>query len=155
MCYPRNDQLITELLETGVLAVDGSGTGTVWMLDRRTGRYRRATERVEQAGKRPRAAEYRKVVVWWKGRARSLRVHRIVWIAYHGATPLEIDHIDDDTLNCGIANLSAVTRFENEAKKREGIWARETGRWPEPAPPLCELPFRPEGAPPCVACYPR
>lgn len=142
MCYPRNDDLIVELLETGKLVVDGTGRGRVFLRDEATGQYRPVAEHLEQAGKRPAAPEYRKVVIRWAGRIRSLRVHRVVWVAFNGPTPLEIDHIDDDPTNCGLANLQALGRFDNQAKAREAAWARAQEWW---APPdeggVADVPF--------------
>ncbi|MHB1323973.1 MAG: HNH endonuclease [Coriobacteriia bacterium] len=127
MCHPRNDLLIVELLECGKLVVDGTGCGRVFIRDEQTGMWRPVAERVEQAGRRPAAPEYRKFVIRWQGRVRSLRVHRVVWVAFNGPTPLEIDHIDDDTMNCGLKNLQALGRFDNQAKAREAAWWRLQG----------------------------
>jgi hypothetical protein len=131
MCHPRNDHLIVRLIAEGRLVVDTQGMGALWTRDGRTGRVRRATERVEQAGKRPAAAEYRKIIVRIDGHVRSLRVNRIVYVAAFGPTELEIDHLDDDPLNCGIANLCALTRTENQHKAMWAKWLRDNGLGPE------------------------
>jgi len=122
VCHPKSDHLIVEMLEAGRIRVDGSGLGTVYIRDERTGIYAPIAEQVQQAGKRPRAAEYRRCVVRWRGVCRTLRINRVVYVALHGPTPCEIDHVNENTLDCGAANLQGLTRFENEAKKREAAW---------------------------------
>ena len=129
MCHPRNDQLIVSLIAEGRLMVDTQGMGTLWMRDGRTGRVRRATEHVEQAGKRPAAAEYRKIIVRIDGHVRSLRVHRIVYVAAFGPTELEIDHLDDDPLNCGIRQpLRADPNRESAQSDVGQVAARQRSR---------------------------
>lgn len=141
VCHPRNDHLIVELIEAGKLIVDPTGAGSVFLRDEQDGLYRLATERIEQAGKRPKAAYYRKMVIKWQGRVRSLRVHRVVWVWCEGPTHLEIDHVDDNTMNCGRANLAALTRGQNEYKKREAQWLKSQGLGPDDEQEYCAEPF--------------
>ena len=134
MCYPRNDQLIMRLIEEGRLFVCGAGRGHVFLRDvSRSGVWREVghEHKAQQAGKRPRAAEYRSFGVKVDGRVRRLRVNRVVWVFYHGPTCLEVDHVDDDALACGIENLNPLTRFDNQTKAREVAWLRERGLGPE------------------------
>lgn len=133
MCYPKHDRLILELLEAGKIIVNPAGRGFVYVRydgydgqsGKQHGHYYPVAEHVQQAGGRPSAGEYRSFLVNWHGRQYRLRVHRVVWVAVHGATPLEIDHVNDDPLHCGIGNLHPLTRQENQAKALEAKWYRE------------------------------
>jgi hypothetical protein len=48
---------------------------------------------------------------------------RLAWLSYHGVDPhpLQIDHIDRNTGNNRIANLRAVTHFENGQNRAIGV----------------------------------
>lgn len=51
---------------------------------------------------------------------RTRFVHRLVWLAFCGETPegLELDHIDNNSLNDALTNLRVVTRSQNQANCR-------------------------------------
>lgn len=130
MCHPKNDALIMRLVRDGRLRVDDSGRGRCFLRDTsRDGEWREVGQehKAQQAGKRPRAAEYRRFVVKVDGRVRTLRVNRVIYVALHGPTHLEVDHVNDDALDCGIRNLHAKTRLENQTKAMEAKWMRDRG----------------------------
>ena len=124
MCYPRNDQLIVRLIAEGRIVVD-AGQGRVYLKDRRTGHLREASYRIEQAGGRPAAGEYAAIKLRVDGRMTTLRRSRVVYVSVKGPTPYEIDHVNDDPADDRFENLNPLTRFENEAKKREAAYYRQ------------------------------
>jgi len=66
-----------------------------------------------------------------KPRAYNLRLHRIVWVAHHGPTPLELDHINDRRHDWDLDNLNPVTHQENVAKAQQRRWCLEQGLIPD------------------------
>lgn len=71
---------------------------------------------------------------------RQYLAHRVVWALVHGAWPEhEIDHLDGDRTNNRIANLRAVTRFDNMRNRKLNrhnqsgalgvYWAKHAGKW--------------------------
>lgn len=65
--------------------------------------------------------------------------HKIIFIMAHGYTPLEIDFIDNNPLNCKIENLRAATRSDVMSKTRrrsdntsgyKGVsWSLKQNKW--------------------------
>lgn len=53
------------------------------------------------------------------GRRRKQYVHRVVWQAWHGDIPseLQVRHLDGDARNNALSNLALGTQVENEADK--------------------------------------
>jgi hypothetical protein len=127
VCHPVNDHLIERLIDEGRLTVDGTGRGRMFLRDiSRDGRWREVGQehKAQQAGKRPAAPLYRQFSVKVSGNVRTLRVNRVIYVAYFGPTLLEVDHVDDDSLNCGLENLHGKTRAENQHKAMEAKWLR-------------------------------
>lgn len=56
---------------------------------------------------------------WWTYKTIVIPVHRAVYAWYHGIAPagLDVDHIDNNTLNNNLSNLQLLTREENNRKK--------------------------------------
>lgn len=52
------------------------------------------------------------------GVKKCYRLHRVIWEAFHGPIPsnLEVDHIDNNKLNNSIGNLQLLTHRENIIK---------------------------------------
>jgi hypothetical protein len=55
---------------------------------------------------------------------RKVRLHRFVWSLHHGSCPVELDHVNRDTLDNRLENLRAATRSLNCRNVRRG------GRFP-------------------------
>ena len=49
------------------------------------------------------------------------RVHRIIFLMFHGFLPKEIDHVDNDRLNNNIKNLRAATSRQNSQNSKISI----------------------------------
>lgn len=49
---------------------------------------------------------------------KNVYVHRIIWTMVHGSQPVNIDHIDGDSLNNRIENLRSVTHDVNTKNQR-------------------------------------
>ena len=49
----------------------------------------------------------------------QIDVSRLVWEVWKGTVPYEIDHEDNNPMNCDLDNLEEVTREENEQRKHE------------------------------------
>ena len=64
--------------------------------------------------------KYLRVGFHHEGRLRTLPVHRLVYVAFHGPIPphLEIDHIDHNKTNNHLSNLQLLTPKENLRKRR-------------------------------------
>jgi hypothetical protein len=71
-------------------------------------------------------------------RLKVFKLHRILFLHYHGYLPKEIDHIDGNPTNNRIGNLRAVTHAQNtrNAKIRKNsttgvknVRRRDGGRW--------------------------
>jgi len=62
-----------------------------------------------------RSSLYLNVALGCCGRSRKFRVHRLVWMAFHGEIPSdrEINHKDGDKLNNHLSNLELVTTQQN------------------------------------------
>lgn len=56
---------------------------------------------------------------WWTYRTIVIPVHRAVYAWYHGEAPIkmDVDHIDNNTLNNHLSNLQPLTREQNNQKK--------------------------------------
>ena len=67
---------------------------------------------------------YLRVQVHVDGVAYRLVVHRLVMIKYHGTSHLEVDHINDDKLDCRLSNLRYITRSENTKNLKRHIGGR-------------------------------
>jgi len=66
------------------------------------------------------ARGYKKVVLYNKGKYKTVKVHTLVWDAF-GSEPrngmkLEVDHIDENKLNNRIDNLQLLTQRQNVSK---------------------------------------
>jgi len=92
------DDRIRSVLASGSIRVDVDA-GTVWRGDRR-------------AEGRPSGGGYLQVGI---GDRRMGYIHRIVWIAAHGSIPngMTIDHLNGSKEDNRLANLEAVTVYEN------------------------------------------
>lgn len=66
------------------------------------------------------AAGYRHVVLCYKGKKKTIGVHRAVALAFHGPPPPrhECAHLDGRPSNCHKDNLKWVTRRDNHFHKR-------------------------------------
>lgn len=58
---------------------------------------------------------------WYKvclGRSRQEYVHRLVWMAFRGVIPddMQVDHIDNDRTNNSLTNLQLLTVADNSRK---------------------------------------
>jgi hypothetical protein len=71
-------------------------------------------------------------------RAKVFKLHRILFLHYHGYLPKEVDHIDGNPANNHIGNLRAATHAQNtrNAKIRKNsttgvknIRRRDSGHW--------------------------
>lgn len=113
MSLGRSDRLIKMLLDSGKLRVKGGWK--VYLRHERDGSYRPVRVWHDKDG-------YPKTTIKVKGRAKHLRLHRIVWVAHFKPTSLEIDHCDGDRENYRPENLHAVSHQENEHRKR---WRQE------------------------------
>lgn len=52
---------------------------------------------------------------------RRYQAHRLAWLIFHGETPEEVDHVNNDGTDNRIANLRAATR-------RQNMWNRSVRR---------------------------
>lgn len=60
---------------------------------------------------------YKFITLWSKGVRKHMRVHRLVWITFNGATNGKvIDHIDENRTNNVLSNLQLLTHQENMLK---------------------------------------
>ena len=119
----RYDRLVMELFASGKLLLDGD-----WLLVRRAGppfmgRYAPATFRRNHDG-------YLITSLRVGSRRLNLRVHRVVWLAHHGPTFCEIDHVNDLRDDPRLSNLFPLTHAENTAKAWERRRAFERGKIP-------------------------
>ena len=95
---------------------DASNYGRIRSLDRyevvgKTKRFRKG--RILKLGKTKDG--YLKVGLCKDGKHKWFRVHRLVWEAFNGEIPdgYEINHIDENTGNNSLSNLSAVSHKDN------------------------------------------
>jgi hypothetical protein len=68
-----------------------------------------------------RRGRYAKVDLWYRGRRKTICVHRLVAAAFlppPAPHQLEVNHFDLDTLNNTVENLEWLSRTENEQHKR-------------------------------------
>lgn len=60
----------------------------------------------------------------------SYKTHRIIYFAFHGLQPLEIDHKDQNRQNNKISNLTAISKSGNQLNKPEsGILPNKYGKY--------------------------
>lgn len=61
---------------------------------------------------------YQNVSIFYKGKAYTKKVSRLVWEAFNGCECANvIDHIDNDVFNNNISNLQCVSHKQNSAKR--------------------------------------
>lgn len=103
-----NDATILRLIDEGTLRVNVR-RGYVYFRNNRN-----------RLGVRT-AKGYLRACVRVDGRKRFFRVHRIVWLAAHGAIlpGWEVDHVNRRPRDNRLANLEAVTQAENLRRQAE------------------------------------